>query len=190
MPPPRRHGVFAAFLRPLLPLMAPQPFDCAREEPMFSLAARQSRFRKNRRITRLFAISSAQTRHRNHVFYVEWHVLKTPRRHGIDDFDKPTIYPSAVLFWMEHCAGIHMAWTGHLLLPDSKRPTIEDVAARLRELRKVTDEYIVSQAAPGTIPETRCFDPNNCCCFTLKLPSPTPSHLHPPSPPAQALLRT
>jgi len=74
-----------------------------------------------------------------------------------------------------------MTWTGHLLLPDSKRPTIEDLVARLRELRKVAGEYIISQAAPGTIPETRYFDPNNCCCldFDDKYPSNAPWPLTP-----------
>ena len=34
----------------------------------------------------------------------------------------------------------------------------------MRELRRGAGEFIAPQAAPGALPEMRCFGPNNCGC--------------------------
>ncbi|KAK3360352.1 hypothetical protein B0T25DRAFT_128463 [Lasiosphaeria hispida] len=56
----------------------------------------------------------------------------------------------------------------HLLLPEKApehRFTAADMATHLRKLRRGAAEYIDPQAAPGTLPEMRCFDPNRYYCL-------------------------
>ncbi|KAK3363985.1 hypothetical protein B0T25DRAFT_56627 [Lasiosphaeria hispida] len=67
-------------------------------------------------------------------------------------------------------AYIDLTWTGHLPLPEKGaqyRFTANDMATYLDKFRRGAAEYIVPQAAPGGLPEMRCFDPNRCCCLDL-----------------------
>jgi len=60
---------------------------------------------------------------------------------------------------------LDMGWTGHLRPPSDMEVSEVDRAACLRELRRGAGEFLAPQAAPGMIPEMRCFDPNKCACL-------------------------
>jgi len=79
-----------------------------------------------------------------------------------------------VLFVTNDSVCLEMEWTGHLRLPAgtthmTTAVSQDGVVAGLRELRKGVAEYMVPQSGPGTLPEMRCFDPNRCACFDIRV---------------------
>jgi len=104
-------------------------------------------------------------------------------------------YPTIRLFRKGQYAVLHMRWSGHLLLPEPEPGrclSAEDMAAHLRKLRKSVGKFLLPQAAPGQIPEMRCFDPNKCCCldFGDKYPPNARWSLAPPLKPLKQISGT
>jgi len=98
------------------------------------------------------------------------HPSHVPIDHGVegyhDGINESKARPTAILRWIGGCTVLCLTWTGHLHLPDMQnRLSADTMETCLRGLRKGAGEYIVPQAAPGKLPEMRCFDPNNCSCL-------------------------
>ncbi|KAK3346963.1 hypothetical protein B0T25DRAFT_553284 [Lasiosphaeria hispida] len=92
------------------------------------------------------------------------HPSHQPAHHGaVDDLGH---YPMALLARSKRCVVLGMTWIGHLDLPSKETQfSASEMASCLLELRRGAAEYLIPQAGPGTLPEMRCFDPNNCGCL-------------------------
>ena len=74
--------------------------------------------------------------------------------------------PEAALWRRGSAVVLTLKWRGHICqVPHGLPIPATLMEERIRDLRRGAAEYIVPQAAPGTLPEMRCFDPNKCGCL-------------------------
>lgn len=94
------------------------------------------------------------------------HAPKVKHRVTGSEGMKPYTYPEAALWRRGSAVVLTLKWTGHIcqLSHDNTIPAAL-MEERIRDLRRGVAEYIVPQAAPGALPEMRCFDPNKCGCL-------------------------
>ncbi|KAK5652922.1 hypothetical protein OQA88_9401 [Cercophora sp. LCS_1] len=100
------------------------------------------------------------------------HASHAPKvKHGVTGSEgmrtKAYTYPEAALWRRGSAVVLTLKWTGHICQLPQDKTTIPAalMEERIRDLRRGAAEYIVPQAAPGPLPEMRCFDPNKCGCL-------------------------